>query len=146
MNAQQTTANWNRFLLTGCDSGVYRAASYHPVPERAQSVLDALKDHGPKAIDQLLAHPGARPEAALFALALAASPRFADTETVSRALAALPLIARKAHELLTFAEYAGSMRGWGRALRTAVAHWYISQPAGNLAAQILRQLLILRRQ
>ena len=126
------------FLLTGCDSGVYRAAAYEPSAHRAGTVLRAITASGPQFVDQLLAFKNARPEAALFALALAASPRFAAPETVSRALAALPIVAHKAQDLAAFAAYIESMRGSGRGLRSAIANWYTIQPVASLAAQILK--------
>ena len=140
-SSQSTFSGLQHFLLTGCDSGVYRAAAYEPCIDRATDALRAIADNGPESVEQLLAFENARPEAALFVLALAASPRFAAPETVSRALAALPLVAAKAQDLATFAAYVESMRGWGRGLRSAIANWYSSQPVPVLAAQILRSPL-----
>ena len=136
---QATSVHCQRFLLTGCDSGVYRATGYHPVPERAQIFLRALAAAGPQTIHEITSFSNARPEAALFALALAASPRFASPDTVSLALAALPSVAPKAQDLTTFATYAASLRGWGRGLRSAVSDWYTNQDVDELAAQILRR-------
>ena len=136
----QTTASsgLQHFLLTGCDSGVYRAAAYEPSAQRASTVVCAITTCGPEFVDQLLGFRKARPEAALFALALAASPRFAAPETVSRALAALPIVAAKAQDLAAFAAFIEPLRGSGRGLRSAIANWYTSQPVASLAAQILK--------
>jgi 60 kDa SS-A/Ro ribonucleoprotein len=136
---QLSLANWKRFLLTGCDSGMYRAAGYAPDPARSRAFLHFLSESGPKAVGELLDFEHARPDARLYALALAASPRFAAPETVAAAFAALPLAARKAQDLAAFAAYATSFRGWGRGLRGAIASWYANQPVDDLAAQILKR-------
>jgi 60 kDa SS-A/Ro ribonucleoprotein len=75
---------------------------------------------------------------ALFVLALASSPKFADTETISAALAALPEVARTGTHLCNFAAFIEKLRGWGRGLRSAVAGWYLSKPAAELAYQMLK--------
>jgi 60 kDa SS-A/Ro ribonucleoprotein len=134
-----TAAPCGRFLLTGCDSGIYDASSFAPAPQRARSFLRALTTAGFESVRPLLAAPQARPEAALFALALAASPRFSTPESVAQALAALPQLAPKAHDLAIFSSHAGQLRGWGRGLRSAVSAWYRQQPLESLAAQILRR-------
>ena len=75
---------------------------------------------------------------ALFTLALAASPQFADPETNAAALQALPEVARTGTELCTFAGFASQLRGWGRGMRSAVAGWYLNKPAGELADQLMK--------
>src|SRR5205085_836693 len=40
--------------------------------------------------------------------------------------------------LCKYAAYVGSLRGWGRGLRSAVADWYTSKPIQELATQILK--------
>jgi 60 kDa SS-A/Ro ribonucleoprotein len=128
-----------RFLLTGCESGVYRAGEIDLNPQRCANFVRTLAALGPETVDMLLNMENSRADATLFALALSASPRFASKETNTRALAALPLAARKADHLITFAAYAGKVRGWGRGLRSAIAEWYVAQPVSELASQILRQ-------
>ncbi|MDE3076605.1 MAG: TROVE domain-containing protein, partial [Chloroflexota bacterium] len=73
---------------------------------------------------------------ALFALAMAAG--LGDVETRRAALAALPRVARIGTHLLHFASFVEQFRGWGRALRRAVADWYNSQPIGELAYQVVK--------
>jgi 60 kDa SS-A/Ro ribonucleoprotein len=73
----------------------------------------------------------------LFVLALAASPKFADAKTNAAALDALPRVARTGAQLRKFAAFCTSVRGWGRSLRSAIAHWYVSKPASELARQLL---------
>jgi 60 kDa SS-A/Ro ribonucleoprotein len=70
-------------------------------------------------------------DAALFALALCASK--GDDLTRREAFAALPQVARTGTHLFHFVAFADAQRGWGRGLRSAIAGWYGSQSAKNLA-------------
>ncbi len=130
------------FLILGGDPGNYRAAQFAFHADAARKVKDSLRTDGPGAVrlieevsesGRALSH-----DACLYALALASSPRFADAETNAAALHALPRVARTGAHLCKFASYAGSLRGWGRGLRSAVADWYTSKPIQELAAQILK--------
>ena len=73
---------------------------------------------------------------ALFALALAVADK--RREVSSYALSKLPVVARIPTHLFHFAEYVQSLRGWGRALRSGVADWYLSKPAEKLAYQLAK--------
>ncbi len=131
---------FQRFLLTGSEDGVYRAGLLPQLePERTPALLAFVASNGAAAVDGLVSAPQVHNQAALYALAIAASPRFAGEETNARALAALPILARKAQHLAVFAGYVAKTRGWGRGLRSAVANWYGAQPVASLASQILRR-------
>lgn len=130
---------FRQFLLTGSEGGVYRAGPLRLEPESTPALISFFQAEGPSAVDALVRTPHVRAEAALFALAIAASPRFAPEETNAQALAALPIVARKAQHLALFAGYVSKTRGWGRGLRSAVANWYAAHPVGSLASQILRR-------
>ena len=52
-----------------------------------------------------------------------------DDATRRAALAALPRVCRTGTHLLHSRSYVEGFRGWGRALRRAVAAWYVAQPA-----------------
>lgn len=128
-----------RFLLTGSELGVYKAAGTRALRiEDNAAFLHELQAMGPAVVDEIL-QPGNNVDAALFALAAASSPRFSSKETNARALAALPLVAAKARDLAVFAKYAATMRGWGRGLRTAISNWYEHQPVDTLLSQILKR-------
>jgi 60 kDa SS-A/Ro ribonucleoprotein len=73
---------------------------------------------------------------ALFALALAAAK--GDESTRKAALAALPRVARTGTHLMHFAAFVDGQRGWGRGLRNAIAAWYNSKPARDVAYQALK--------
>lgn len=133
----------DQFLILGTAGGTFHAADPRPRIADAQPVQAALALDGARVVNQAVeaSAPGraARRDPALFVLAMAASPLFADTRTNQLALSALPLVARTGRQLCRFAEFVGEMRGWGRGLRSAIAHWYLAKPVPELTRLMLRQ-------
>ena len=137
--------NWTRlerFLILGTERGTYYIEEREVTAKNAAAVIACLKEDGPRVVRTTVeisaAGRAAKNDPALFVLALASSPAFADRSTVSSALAALPRVARTATHLCTFAAFIDNLRGWGRGLRSAVADWYLSMPASELAHQMLK--------
>ncbi len=136
--------NWTRlgrFLALGSEDGAYCAGGHELTVENAAAVRACLAEDGPRVVRSIvqLSSRGCAPgnDPSLFVLALAASPTFADAQTNAAALEALPAVARTGADLCAFAAFAGSLRGWGRGLRSAVAEWYLNKPAGELANQLM---------
>jgi len=141
---QQALDNWMRlarFLMLGSEDGTYYVQQRALSVENATAVVECLKTDGQRvvriAVDLSASGRAPRNHPALFVLALASSPNFADAVTISAALNALPEVARKGTDLCVFAAYVENLRGWGRGLRSAVADWYLSKPASELAHQML---------
>ena len=114
--------NWallDRFLILGCEDNVYRVGEREMDAEDAPAVRACLKTDGPRVVRTIL--DGSKRDPALFVLALAASPKFADASTNAAALHALPHVARTGAQLRKFAAFSTRLRGWGRALRSAIA-------------------------
>jgi 60 kDa SS-A/Ro ribonucleoprotein len=137
--------NWtrlDRFLILGCENGTYYIGERPLTIKNASAVRECLRADGPRVVRIVVAISTAarapKNDPALFVLALAASPKFADAGTNTAALEALPLVARTGTHLCTFAAFIENLRGWGRGLRSAVADWYLSKPAAELAYQILK--------
>jgi 60 kDa SS-A/Ro ribonucleoprotein len=140
--------NWRvleNWLIFGCADAVYRAGvdeAASPAAVRA-SVAEYLAADGRRvvaAIESLAKsrRPIPRAEPMLIALAAATSPKYSPGEVNSAALAAAPAVLRTAQDLCKFVGYARPLRGWGRGLRSAVGRWYLAQPLGELASQMLR--------
>ncbi len=131
-----------RFLILGSESGTYYIAQDTLTVENAQAVQECLKSDGLRVVNTVVdvsaSGRAAKNDPALFVLAMAASPAFADARTNAAALAALVLVARTASHLCTFAGMVEGMRGWGRGLRSAIADWYLHKPVGELAHQMLK--------
>ena len=130
--------NWallDRFLILGSEENSYRVGVRDLDVEQAPAVRACLKIDGPRVVRTIL--DGSARDPALFVLALAASPKFADAKTNAAALNALPRVARTGAQLRKFAAFCASLRGWGRSLRSAIADWYVTKPAGELARHLL---------
>lgn len=136
--------NWTRlarFLILGSERGTYYVKERDLTLENIDSVADCLKQDGLRVVRTVveISRAGRAPknDPALFVLALAASPKFADAKTIEAALDALPQVARTGAHLCTFAAFVENLRGWGRGLRSAVSDWYLNKPASELAYQML---------
>ena len=130
-----------RFLARGEDGTYYVPRAPIGRRECTPSSVECLKSDGLRVVRTVVeistAGRAPRNDPALFVLALAASPNFADAETIRAALNALPEVARTGADLCGFAAFVENLRGWGRGLRSAVAEWYLSKPASELAYQML---------
>ena len=129
-----------RFLILGSEGGSYYASESALTAEGASATLRCIAQDGSRVVKEIveISQAGRAPknDAALFALALCASK--GDEKTRREALKALPLVARTGTHLFHFAVFADAQRGWGRGLRTAIANWYGSQSAKNLAYSAIK--------
>jgi len=130
----------DRFLVLGSEGGSYYASEQKLSLDNAKAVQRAIDSDGLRAVQVIVevSDSGRAPknDPALFALALAASAK--DNNTRQAALAALPKVARIGTHLFHFAAYVENFRGWGRALRNAIANWYTSQDLDRLANQVIK--------
>lgn len=131
-------ARLRRFLTLGVDGGTYYASDRALAIENA-AVLTRMAADDPEGLVATIVDVSVRGAApkqnpALFALAYAASV----PEAAPAALAALPQVARTGAHLFLFAGYVEQFRGWGRGLRRAVAGWYTSKDADQLAYQVVK--------
>ncbi len=120
----------DRFLILGSDAPTYYANAKDLTIENAQCVERCIKADGKRTVDTIVAvsHAGRAPknDPALFALALCAAAE--DVNTRLYALANLRLVARIGTHLFQFAAYVTAQRGWGRALKRAIADGYYALP------------------
>ena len=138
-----TISAWDqldRFLILGTESNTFYQKAPVLTKQNALNVINLIKQDGAKVVARVveISDAGRAPknDPALFVLALAASADDADTRKA--ALAALPKVARIGTHLFHFADYVDGLRGWGRALRRAVANWYLDQPIDRLANQAIK--------
>jgi 60 kDa SS-A/Ro ribonucleoprotein len=133
---EEDALRFRRFVLFGHEAAVYSTRLLPFDAEALSGVQRCLRTDGGWAVESII--EAVAP--ALFALAMACSPRFADTDTNKRALSAVPRIVRNGAQLRRFAAYASALRGWGRGLRSAIARWYLAWPVGELARDMLRDV------
>lgn len=137
------TSPWDsldRFLILGSEGGTYYAEERKLTQEQAQNVYQLLREDGERVVQRVveISDSGRAPknDPALFVLAMASA---ADNVKVRRAaLAALPKVARIGTHLFHYAAFVEGFRGWGRALRNAVADWYLEKPVDQLALQVIK--------
>lgn len=130
----------DRFLVLGSEGGTYYIGERPLTRQNAEAVVRCIQADGVRTVRRIveISTGGRAPknDPALFALALCSS--LGDVETRRAALLALPHVARMGTHLFHFLTAAESCRGWGRALRRAVADWYTAMPAEQLAYQAVK--------
>lgn len=144
-----TTDDWKRlerFIILGSEEGPYYVAEPRATLQSLHSVEACLRADGLRVVRTVveIANSGRAIGnlPSLQVLALAATSTYASTLTNATALAALPEVARTAADLCVFASLVDDIRGWGRGLRSAVANWYLSKPASELAYQIMKDPVV----
>ncbi|UJR83279.1 TROVE domain-containing protein [Sandaracinus amylolyticus] len=133
-------ARLERFLILGNEGGSYYATERALTIENAGALVRCLGVDGARTVDTIVAisESGRAPEndPAIFALALAAS--HAVPSVRARALAAMPRVCRTGTHLFHFVREVQALRGWGRALRKAIASWYLAKAPDELAYQLAK--------
>jgi 60 kDa SS-A/Ro ribonucleoprotein len=132
----------DRFLILGTEGGGYYASEKKLTVANAAVITRLIAAGcGRKVVDRIaeISDAGRAPknDPALFALAICLSG--SDTATRSYAADMLPKVARTGTHLFTVVDYVNEIRkGWGRSLRRAIANWYNSKKAENLALQVCK--------
>ncbi|UVG35182.1 Ro-like RNA binding protein [Microbacterium phage Cece] len=130
-----------RFLILGAETNYYTPGA-EMAKENADTLIRVVStDEGSKAVVDLIVEystQGRAPkqDAGLFALALASS--HGSDKARGYALAQLSKVARTGTTLIQFVNFALQFRGWGRALKRAVAEWYTDKPVDKVAFQAVK--------
>jgi 60 kDa SS-A/Ro ribonucleoprotein len=132
----------DRFLLIGTEGGTFYVGQQELTVRNAENVIECLKQDGERVVDRLVeiskAGRAASNDPALFVLALAMSPTYANQATRYKAAVALPEVARTASHLFKFVSEVTQLRGWGKFLRKSIAAWYETKRADRLAYQMVK--------
>lgn len=133
-------ARLRRFLVLGTDGATYYASAKQLTRDNAETIVQMANTNHRLLVETIvsISEGGRAPRQnpVLFALALAAS--IGTGEERAAALGALHRVARTGTHLFLFARYVEQFRGWGRALRRAVADWYLRPEVGALAYQAVK--------
>lgn len=135
--------NWTkleRFLILGTEGGKYYANDRAVVTQANENLKQLIASNGPAVVEKVvsISHSGRARNNDYALLALAACMTFGDSVTKRNAAAALPLVARTGTHLMHFTQFANGMRGWGKVLKGAVANWYTSKTADQIAYQAIK--------
>ena len=131
---------FTRFLILGAEGPTYYAGEHKMVKDNAKAAMACIAENGARAVtlivDISLSGRAPKNDPAIFALALAASAD--DDMTRSIALANVHEVCRIGTHLFQFVQQVQELRGWGHALRKAVANWYLRKSADDAAYQIVK--------
>ena len=132
-----------RFLILGSEGGSYYTGERKLTLDNVKAVkrcITASENSSMNAVAEIVkiskSGRAAKPGPALFALAMAAS--YGSDKVRQTAFDFLNLVARTGSHLQQFIDYIGTMRGWGRGLRSAVGNWYTKRPIQNAAYQAVK--------
>lgn len=130
----------DRFLILGTESNTMYSTGAELTKLNTENLIQLLKQDYVKTIDRVVEVStlglGSKNDYCIFAIAIAASND--DEKIRSYALSKLNDVARTATHLFTFLEIVKGYRGWGSALRKAVAKWYTSKNPEQLAYQVVK--------
>jgi 60 kDa SS-A/Ro ribonucleoprotein len=130
----------DRFLVLGSEGGTYYITERKLTVENAEAVGRCIDADGVRVVNRIveLSTAGRAPknDPAIFALAMCA--KLGNDATRAAAYQALPKVCRIGTHLMHFAEYAQGFGGWGRGMRKAVASWFNTKPANELAYQLVK--------
>jgi 60 kDa SS-A/Ro ribonucleoprotein len=130
-----------RFLILGSESNFYTPGAKLS-EQNAKTIIGLASDarSSRELVDAIveISTQGRAPRVnpALFALAIAAS--HGDQESKAYALSKLNDVARTGTHIFLFAGYVEQFRGWGRALKRAIANWYTSKSVDQVAYQAVK--------
>lgn len=129
-----------RFLLIGSEGGTYYVSEQKLTEQNAEKIIELIKADGLKVVETVVDYAtnnrAPKADAGLFVLALASS--FGDQATKNAAYQAVPLVARTSTQLFGFLANVQNLRGWSRGLRKAVARFYTSRNADQIAYQMVK--------
>lgn len=133
-------ARLERFLILGVDGGTYYQQEQELTKENVAYITGLAKTNPKLLVDTVVevstSGRAYKNSPAIFALAVAINNVAPEYKALVRA--AVPQVARTATMLFEFAQYVENLGGWGRAKRGAVADWYTSKDAGELAYQAVK--------
>lgn len=137
-------ARLRRFLILGTEDGSYYAGQQELTFANVEVLNRCIEQDAVRTISEVVnvSIRGRAPkqDPGIYALAyMAASDR---QDVREAALAAVPVVCRTGSTLFMFLSFLvddpDKMRGWGRGLRRAVTHWYLSRDPKDLAYQAVK--------
>ena len=129
-----------RFLILGSEGGSYYTSQRKLTLENAAAVKRCIQQQGLATIGEIIkiSQSGRAPKVGppLFALAMAAT--YGHLGTRALAFGYLSQMARTGSQFQMLIDYIGTMRGWGRGLRRAVANWYLNKDIKDVVYQTVK--------
>ena len=131
-----------RFLMIGTEGGSYYVGEQKLTKENAEVLVKCLKEDGLKVVEMIeeILSAGRAPkvEPCIFALAMAMTPSFSDLKTRLQAKSVVSSTLRIGTHIKLFAKYIKTLRGFGRAIRSAIAGYYHKKDPHYLALDLIK--------
>lgn len=130
----------DRFLILGSEGGSYYASEQKLTTENIEAVKRCVASDGVRVVARIveISDAGRAPKNDPALLALAWASAKGDDATRSKALNALPQVARISTHLFHYIAFVRQFRGWGRGLRRAVENWYATKSPEQFADQVTK--------
>jgi 60 kDa SS-A/Ro ribonucleoprotein len=133
-------AKLERFLILGTEGGTYYVNEKKLTIQNYESLKQCLVKDWKRTVDLIVdvsvRGRAAKQEPTLFAFAICASD--GNSLCVKYTFSKLNEVCRIGTHLFMFVEYMNERRGWGRAVRTGIANWYLSKKPSNLELQLAK--------
>lgn len=130
----------DRFLVIGSVGGTYYQKASELTSINVDQIKSLIKANGVYVVNRVVeiseAGRARNNDYALMVLALCFTNGSDETKAAARL--ALPKVARTGTHLMHFVEFANSQRGWGSSLKKAVANWYNTKSADDIAYQAVK--------
>ena len=138
--ALDTFAQLDRFLILGSEGGTYYASQRDLTKENTSNLRRCIEEDGVRTVERIveLSRDGRIPKNSVALYAMAQAITHGDTAAKNAVQFHLPAVARTGSHLLEFVAFADALRGWGRALKRVVSHWYTTQPIEQLVYQTVK--------
>lgn len=130
----------DRFLVIGNEGSKFYASEKKTVGAGVENLKRVIAEDGQRVVNKIveISHAGRSRNNDFALMALAMAMTHGNTDTKRFAAASLPLVARTGTHLMHFTQFANGMRGWGKVLKGAVANWYTSKTADQIAFQAIK--------
>lgn len=130
----------DRFLILGTEGGTYYATERKLTKDAVRALDKYLEKNGVEVVNRIaeISKSGRAPknDPAIFALAYACASD--DVETRRAAVKAIEDVCRTGTHMFQFADAVQHFRGWGRALRDAVANHYVNSDLDSLIYEVIK--------
>ncbi len=130
----------DRFLVIGNEGSTFYATEKKVIGAGVENLKRVIAEDGQRVVNQIvnISHSGRARNNDFALMALAMVMTHGSTENKRYAAASLPVVARTGTHLMHFTQFANGMRGWGKVLKGAVANWYTSKTADQIAYQAIK--------
>lgn len=130
----------DRFLILGSEGSKFYASERTTVTQATDAIKALIRTDGQRVVERVvgISQAGRARNNDFALLVLAAALTYGNDDVKRLAAARLPLVARTGTHLMHFVGFANGMRGWGAALKRAVANWYTSKTPDQIAYQAVK--------